>query len=53
MYKNYNFFFFSGLTRSQSGVMTKTIEDFLKKVRAAGLVDEEEASLWLEGFSGP
>ncbi|KAF2362569.1 Anti-lipopolysaccharide factor/Scygonadin [Trinorchestia longiramus] len=40
-----------GDTRSRSGVMLKTIEDFLRKASAAGRVSEEEVRIWLEGFA--
>ena len=42
---------FSARTRSQSGVMTLTITDYLNKMRARNMISEQEATIWLQGFS--
>ncbi|XP_063615157.1 anti-lipopolysaccharide factor-like [Penaeus indicus] len=35
------------LTRSRSGVEAKTVEDYVKKVLAQGVITEEEAKAWI------
>ncbi|XP_037782682.1 anti-lipopolysaccharide factor-like [Penaeus monodon] len=35
------------LTRSRSGVEGKTVEDYVRKVLAQGVITEEEAKAWL------
>lgn len=37
-------------TQSRSSVRIRTIEDFLNKAKDNGLVTEEEARIWLEGY---
>lgn len=44
--------YFAAHTRSRSGVMTNTFKNYINKVKASGLVSEEEASAWLKSHHG-